>query len=152
MYLLATTELHVFEMSSIIAFFCKQYLRDKSCYVLQCLIHTNLLSQACFPWPCALPSHLYLQKVSASILTSVSGNKEALMNRTLSWHVSFTSTTTFFDALNRSFNPCLTFILVHFNFNACHLSIGRDFVALECKLEKSQVDFFVLVVASTSFW
>lgn len=83
MYLLASTQLHVFEISSIIAFFCKQYLRDKSCYVLQCLVHTNLLSRACFPWCCALPSHLYLQKVSASILISVSGNKEALRNRTL---------------------------------------------------------------------
>ena len=93
MYLVASTELPVFEMSSIIAAFCKQYIRDKSCYVLQCLIHTDLLSQACFPWPCALPSHLYLQKVSARILTSVSGSKEALMDRTLPWHRSFTSTT-----------------------------------------------------------
>lgn len=83
MYLLASTELPVFEMSSIITFFCKQYLRDKSCYVLQCLIHTNLFSQACFPWTCALPSHFYLQKVSARVLTSVSGSKEGLMDRTL---------------------------------------------------------------------
>lgn len=82
MYLSAYTQLPVFQMSSIIAAFCKQYLRDKNCYVLQCLIHTNLLSQACFPWPCALPSHLYLQKVNARILTSVSGSKEALTDRT----------------------------------------------------------------------
>lgn len=40
MYLLASKEFPVFEMSSIIAFFCKQYLRDESCYLLQCLIPT----------------------------------------------------------------------------------------------------------------
>lgn len=93
MYLLASTELPVFEMSSIIAFFCKQYLRDKSCYMLQCLILSSPYSHACFPWLCTLPNHLNLHKVSARIQTSVSGSEEALMDRVLSGDRSFTSTT-----------------------------------------------------------
>lgn len=75
MYPTASNEHPDFETSSILAF-CKQYLREESCYVLQCLTHTNRLPPACFPWRCALPSHFYLQDVSARILGAVISSKK----------------------------------------------------------------------------